>query len=89
MYQQNEIIMKTFKDLEFKPHELGDGIHATMKFEDGSEISVIRTSFSYSNNNSFEMMSNRTNTQSGVRGWLSKDNITRHMKYIQNNPLEK
>lgn len=85
--------MKTFNDLEFKPHGYIDGvINAVMTFEDGSEISVLKQTKDEVDANlccsqvSFEMMSNRSNKSGGVRGWLSKDQITRHMRYIQNNP---
>lgn len=34
--------MKTFKDLEFKPHQTGDGLHAVMLFPNGYGVSVVR-----------------------------------------------
>lgn len=82
--------MKTFKDLEFKSHPNGMGLQAKMNFPDGSEISVIcGASHYYCGNDTFEMMSNRTNARHGVKGWLTPEQITRHMIYIQKNPLSK
>lgn len=79
--------MKTFKDLEFKPHPSGQGQQAKMIFEDGTEISVIcGSSFYYCGVNTFEMMSDRITRNGGVRGWLSPEQITRHMRYVQKNP---
>ena len=80
--------MKTFKDLDFNPHSVGSGIHARMEFADGSKISVVQGEFFYSGTNSYEMMSDRSKGD-GVRGWLSEQQITKHMRYIQTNPLKK
>jgi hypothetical protein len=84
------MVMKTFKDLDFKEHGLGKdyGVRAVMEFPDGSKISVLGGSDKfYSSKVSFEMMSNRSK-RDGVRGWLSEKQITRHMRYIQQNPLK-
>lgn len=34
--------MKTFKDLQFKPHQTGDGLHGLAFFPNGYGISVVR-----------------------------------------------
>lgn len=34
--------MKSFKDIEFKPHSFGDGLHGLVFFENGYGISVVR-----------------------------------------------
>jgi hypothetical protein len=34
--------MKIFKDLEFRPHLTGKGLHAVMLFENGYGVSVVR-----------------------------------------------
>jgi hypothetical protein len=39
---------KTFKDLEFKSRPMNDGVGATMKFDNGFEISVQAGKFAYS-----------------------------------------
>ena len=33
--------MKTFKDLTFEPHSMGEGEHATLLFDNGRAVSVI------------------------------------------------
>ena len=40
--------MKTFKDLEFKPHKTGDGKQAVMFFDNGYGISVVRFKIGFS-----------------------------------------
>jgi hypothetical protein len=34
--------MKSFKDIEFKPHPFGEGLHGLIFFENGYGISVVR-----------------------------------------------
>lgn len=80
--------MKKFKDLDFQPHICGKGIHARMTFADGSKISVVQGEYFYSGPSSFEMLSNRSKSD-GIRGWISEQQITKHMAYIQRNPLKK
>ena len=78
--------MKTFKNLEFKPHRIvPDGIQAYIEFENGTWLSVVAGEGLYGNgDNSFEIMSSSTNrTLRGVKGWLSKKQITSHMRYLQ------
>ena len=81
--------MKTFKDLEFNPHYLGHGIQAIIRFDDGSQISVVQGPHFYCETLTYEMMSNRFHRKYDVRGYLSPRQITRHMIYIQKNPLNK
>jgi len=81
--------MKTFKDLEFQQHSsIQDGTIAKLNLEDGSQISIITGKGTYSGTNSFEMMSNRTNSRDGIRGWIDIKQINTHLKYIQKNPLK-
>ena len=42
-----QIQMKTFKDLEFKPHTMGSGLQAVMNFDNDYGVSVIRFYGSY------------------------------------------
>ena len=37
--------MKTFEDLEFRPHRM-DGVQSIMMFDNGYGVSVVKTSFS-------------------------------------------
>lgn len=81
------IIIKTFQDLEFKKHRtIPNGTLAKMEFPDGSKISIITGDGTYSGTGSYEMLSNRTNRKGGIQGWITPEEITRHMKYIQKNP---
>jgi len=46
---------KTFKDIEFKPHPVGDGVHGKIFFPNGYGLSVVRFKIgdrysSYTNN---------------------------------------
>lgn len=34
--------MKSFKDIEFKPHSFGDGLHGLIFFDNGYGLSVVR-----------------------------------------------
>jgi hypothetical protein len=36
--------MKSFKDIEFKPHRFGEGLHGVIFFENGYGVSVVRYS---------------------------------------------
>ena len=83
--------MKTFKDLLFKTHPLGEnyGVQARMILPEGTEISVIQGKYFYSGLNSYEMMSCRINRNGGVRGWITSKQITAHMIYVQKNPKPK
>lgn len=41
--------MKSFKDIEFKPHNFGEGLHGLIFFENGYGVSVVRYKATYSN----------------------------------------
>lgn len=91
--------MKTFKDLEFIPHEAypDTAVASYMKFPNGEWISVIGCSsgkgYLYGNGTtSFEVMSSIKDRMSSkilnkdcyrVRGWMSKKQVTNHMRYLQ------
>jgi len=81
--------MKTFKDLEFKPHTIAKGgVHAQMDFDNGTYISVVggATGLYGNGSTSFEVMSTVTeNTSRGVEGGLSKKQVSDHMRYLQSN----
>lgn len=85
---KNEVARKqTFQDLEFKQHRtIPNGTLAKMEFPDGSKISIITGDGTYSGTGSYEMLSNRTNRKDGIQGWITPEEITRHMKYIQKTP---
>ena len=78
--------MKTFKDLHFKPHKnIKGGVHALLNFDNGTYISVVGgPKFLYGNGvSSFEVKSTVTDKRNDVSGWLSINQVTSRMKYLQ------
>jgi hypothetical protein len=47
--------MKTFKDLEFNPHPIGEGIHARLEFKNGYGVSVVQGRYFYCDSNTYEV----------------------------------
>lgn len=45
--------MKSFKDIEFKPHRFGEGVHGLIFFDNGYGVSVVRYKNFYVNNNGY------------------------------------
>lgn len=81
-------IMKTFKDLKFLAQTRGVGTQARITLN-GCKISVITGAAGmYAGTGTYEMMSDRCKSSDGVRGWLTPEQITRHMIYVQKNPLK-
>ncbi len=83
--------MKTFKDLKFKKHPMGDGIQAKMNFNNNYGVSVVKTSFSYGGNSGYyeiailykgEITYN-THITDDVIGWQTEENITEVMEKVQ------
>jgi hypothetical protein len=84
--------MKTFKDLVFKPHSLGNGIQAVIDFENGYGISVVQTPYSYGGKMGLfeiaiidkdrEVVYN-TPVAEGVIGYLREEDVTQAMERIQ------
>ena len=75
--------MKTFKDLEFKPHPNGQGgVQAIMKFENGHRISVVGGSYGLHGDGkkTFEIW---RSCDIDVKGYLTKDEITAEMLELQ------
>ena len=84
--------MKTFNDLDFRPHPNGmGGVQARIKFENGYGASVIKSSFSYGGNQGlYELavlfeddITYNTPITDDVLGYLSEDDVTEHLKQIQ------
>jgi len=79
--------MKTFKDLRFRPHQIPDAVIARIDFPNGHWISVVgggRGSGARGDGKtSFEVLSSVTRSH-GVRGWLSKKQVSDHMRYLKN-----
>ena len=85
--------MKEFKDLEFKPHPLGDGIQAVMHFEKGFGVSVVQTPYSYGGkmglyelaviDSEGQLVYDTPVTDGDVAGYLQESEVTKLMLEIQ------
>jgi hypothetical protein len=83
--------MKTFKDLEFKPHSIS-GIQATMNFDNKYGVSVVCGSMFYSNGiDTYELgvlyegsLTYNTYITDDVLGGLSSNEVTNIMVKVQN-----
>ena len=86
--------MKTFEDLEFRPHRNGgmDGVQSIMMFDNGYGVSVVKTSFSYGGKiglyelavlDSSKRITYNTTVTSDVLGHLSEKEVTKYMIEVQ------
>lgn len=82
--------MKTFKNLVFKPHPIGDGVQARMDFKNGYGVSVIKFNGSYGYPNFWEVavmykgsLTYDTPITDDVLGWQTEDDVTNVMKQVQ------
>jgi len=85
--------MKTFKDLEFKPHPVhSEGVVSLMQFENGYGASVVRHEYSYGGKNGlYELAVLDSNNEltydtpitNDVLGYLSEQDITEVLIKIQ------
>ena len=84
--------MKTFKDLEFKPHPTGlGGVQATIGFDNRYGASVVCTNFSYGGTlGLYELavlhdgeITYDTPITGDVMGYLTEDEVTELLKQIQ------
>lgn len=84
--------MKTFKDLEFKPHPAGDGVMVQEHFDNGYGVSVIRTEFTYGGKKGLyelavlkdgEIHYDNPVAKGDVVGWLTENDVTELMDKIQ------
>ena len=85
--------MKTFNDLEFKPHSAGmGGVMSRIIFENGYGASVVQTFFSYGGDKGlYELavldsdgkLTYETPVTDDVEGYLTEDDVTKLMEQIQ------
>jgi len=85
--------MKTFNDLEFKPHPLGiGGIVSRIKFDNGYGASVVKGPNTYGGEDGlYELavldsdghLTYETPVTDDVEGYLSEDEVTKLMEQIQ------
>jgi hypothetical protein len=82
----------SFSDIHFKPHPLGDGVSAQVKFDNGYGVSIIKGSFSYGGNNGLyeiavldenDKLCYSTPITDDVIGFLNEDGVTEVLKQIQ------
>lgn len=84
--------MKTFKDLEFKTHPMGNGIISRIFFDNGYGASVVKTPTTYGGDNGlYELAVLGTDGQityttpitNDVIGYLRPEDVTDVMEKIQ------
>ena len=85
--------MKTFSDLEFKPHPMGSGIISRIKFDNGFGASVVKGPHTYGGKDGlYELavldsegeLTYSTPVTSDVEGYLTEEDVTILLKQIQN-----
>lgn len=84
--------MKTFKDLEFKPHSMGVGIMSRITFDNGFGASVVKTPYTYGGDKDlYELavigsdggITYTTSVTDDVVGYLRPEDVTDVMEKIQ------
>jgi hypothetical protein len=53
--------MKSFKDIKFKPHSFGEGLHGLCFFENGYGVSVVRYKGAYNPNSGYSSYTSNEN----------------------------
>lgn len=83
--------MKTFKDLEFKPHSIGNGLQATMNFDNDYGVSVVKSNGSYGFKSDLwevailykDSLTYNTDITDDVLGYQTDQDVTDVMKKVQ------
>jgi hypothetical protein len=83
--------MKTFKDLEFKPPPIGNGLQATMNFDNDYGVSVIKFNGSYGYHQDLwevailykDSLTYNTDITDNVLGYQTEQDVTDVMKKVQ------
>ena len=84
--------MKTFKDLEFKPHITMNGVMSRIEFENGYGASVVKGEYTYGGKDGlYELavldsngdLTYSTSITNDVLGHLSEDDVTKVLEQIQ------
>lgn len=86
--------MKTFQDLEFKPHpSMGLGIISRIKFDNGYGASVVKGPYTYGGDkglyelavtDSNDDLTYSTPVTNDVEGYLTEEDVTKLLIQIQN-----
>ena len=86
---KTQYISGSFKweDIVFENHSVcEDGVQAVVEFDNGQFCSIVGGSeFLLGNGTTtFEIMSSSTITKTAqIKGWLSKEQVLRHLRFIQ------
>jgi hypothetical protein len=83
--------MKTFKDLEFKNHPMGQGVQALIYFDNGYGTSVVRSEHTYGGSDGlYELavlkngnITYDTPITDDVIGYLTEEGVTEYLQKIQ------
>ena len=83
--------MKTFKDLEFKPHTIGNGLQAVMHFDNNYGVSVVKFNGSYGYHQDLwevailykDELTYNTDITDDVLGYQTEQDVTDVMKKVQ------
>ena len=83
--------MKTFKDLEFKPHSIGNGLQAVMNFDNDYGVSVVKFNGSYGYNSDLwevailykDALTYNTDITDDVLGHQTDQDVTDVMEKVQ------
>ena len=83
--------IKTFKDLEFNPHPIGNGLQAVMKFDNDYGISVVKFNGSYGYHQDLwevailykDAITYNTDITDDVLGYQTEQDVTDVMKKVQ------
>ena len=83
--------MKTFQDLEFKSHPMGEGVQSIISFDNGYAASVVQTPYTYGGDRGlYELAIFRdgsicydTHITDDVLGYLTEGEVTKYLGQIQ------
>ena len=83
--------MKNFKDLQFKPYSIGNGLQATMNFDNDYGVSVVKFNGSYGFNSDLwevailykDSLTYNTDITDDVLGHQTDQDVTDVMKKVQ------
>lgn len=83
--------MKTFKDLEFKPHPMGAGVISRITFDNGYGASIVLTPYTYGGDKDLyelavihnDSITYDTPITNDVIGWLREQDVTEVLIKIQ------
>ncbi len=83
--------MKTFEDLEFKPHPIGNGLQVVMNFDNDYGVSVVKFNGSYGYHQDLwevailykDELTYNTDITDDVLGYQTEQDVTDVMKMVQ------